>query len=892
MGLSNLEKIFDPRNIAVIGASGKEKSIGNALMKNLLEGGFGGSIVPVNPHYSEIYGLRVYPSLTDAPERVDLAVIATPIASVPGIIGECVRLGVSGAIIISAGGRESGEKGRLVEEEIEKQAAGTGLRIIGPNCLGILRPGKKLNASFAHRMVQDGTLAFISQSGAICTAMLDLALKENIGFRYFVSIGSMLDVDFGDLIDFLGNDPDVKSILLYVESLTNFRKFMSAAREVSRVKPIIVLKSGRSAAGAQAAASHTGAMAGEDAVYDAAFKRAGIVRVDDLQDFFDCAELLAKQRAPAGPRIVVVTNAGGPGVMAADAVAQNGLELSRLSAEMMDRLNRILPPHWSHSNPIDLLGDATAERYAAVSDCCFLDGEVDGMLVILNPQAMTEPSEVAEAMAGSLKNRPFPVFAVWMGGGHVEEGIRILNREGIPTYDTPERAVRSFKYLYSYSRNLEMMQQIPSSLPQKETNEEAARAMIEQGLKSPNGLLTERESKLLLSSYGVVVNRTEVAATLYDALRIAAQMGYPLVMKVNSRDITHKTEAGGVKTGLSNQKEVRSAFHEIMRSAKNYNPSAVLEGVSIQRMILKPDVELLLGAKRDPSFGPVILFGMGGIFAEILGDRSLGLPPMNQALARRLMEESRAFRILKGYRNRPPADLGLLEQMIVGLSHLLSDFPEIMELDMNPVIVKEGKPCAVDARVIVRPSEIRPPHHLVISPYPEQYESHEKTGSGLSIFLRPIRPEDAPLLLKLFDTMSMRSRYLRFFNPLRSLSLDLVVRLTQVDYDRHIALVAVIEEDHKENIIGVARIISDPDRRRAEFAVAVGDPWQRKGVGKTLMEGVIRVAGEYGIREIYGEVLAENIEMMELGKRLGFKKSAGGKAGGCILTLNLGNPGV
>ncbi|MDD5203928.1 MAG: GNAT family N-acetyltransferase [Desulfobacterales bacterium] len=893
MGLFNLDRIFDPRNIAVIGASGTEKSIGNALMKNLVEGGFEGNVVPINPRYSELYGLRVYPLLSDAPERVDLAVIATPIFTVPAIIGECVRLGVAGAIIISAGGKESGEKGREIEAQIEEVAAGTGLRIIGPNCLGILRPGKRVNASFAHQMVQDGTLAFISQSGAICTAMLDLALKENMGFRYFVSIGSMLDVDFGDLIDYLGNDPDVKCILLYVESLSNFRKFMSAAREVSRVKPIIVLKSGRSAAGAQAAASHTGAMAGEDAVYDAAFKRAGIVRVDDLEGFFDCAELLAKQRPPAGPRIVVVTNAGGPGVMAADAVAQHGLELSVLSEETMNRLNRILPPHWSHRNPIDLLGDATAERYAAVSDCCFLDGEIDGMLVILNPQAMTEPAEVAEAVAKSIKNRPFPVFAVWMGGGHVEEGIRILNRENIPTYATPERAVRSFKYLYAYSRNLEMLQEIPSSLPQAETNEAAARNIIDEALKSPNGLLTEKESKLLLASYGVTVNHTEVALTLYDALRVAAQMGYPLVMKIHSRDITHKTEAGGVKVGLDNQKEVRAGFHEIMRNARNYDPSAVLEGVSLQRMISKPEVELLLGAKRDPHFGPVILFGLGGIFAEVLGDRSLGLPPMNQTLARRIMEESRAFRILKGYRNRPPADLELLERMIISLSHLLVDFPEIIELDMNPVIVKDGKPCAVDARVIVRSSEVRPPHHLVISPYPQQYEFHEITSSGLSLLLRPIRPEDAPLLLELFDSMSMRSRYLRFFNPIRSLSPDLVVRFTQVDYDRHIALVAVRKENGKESILGVARIISDPDRKSAEFSVAVGDQWQRKGIGKTLMECILRVARDYGIKRIHGEVLAENAEMLELGHILGFTRSSEGKAGDYILTLELTeSPGI
>lgn len=888
MGLYHLEKIFDAGSVAVIGASPTQGTIGHAIIKNLMEGGFEGRILPVNPKYSDIEGLQCYKSILGAEDHVDMAVIATPISTVRDIVEECVEAGVGGAIIISAGGKETGEKGRKIEEEIGRIAMEGGLRIVGPNCMGIIRPGKKLNASFAARMPFQGKLAFISQSGAICSAMLDLSMKERMGFSYFVSIGSMLDVDFGDLIDYLGDEPDVNSILLYIESLTEIRKFMSAAREVSRVKPIVVLKAGKSAAGAKAAASHTGAMAGEDAVYDAAFRRAGIARVRNLEDFFDCAELLAKQTPPKGPRVVVVTNSGGPGVMAADAVAEYGLELSPLREETVSQLNEVLPAHWSHGNPIDLLGDAGPDRYAKVATCCFGQGDMDGMLVILNPQAMTDPAEVAKAMTESLKGRPYPVFAAWMGGEDVEEGIEILNRGGIPTYGTPERAVRSFMYLYHYSKNLEMLQETPSLLPQgMEPDEGQAAGILKEGLKREKGILTEAESKRLLSSYGIEVNRTETAGSADEALRLAGEIGYPLVMKVHSTEITHKTEAGGVKIGLRTDEEVRQAYEEIMESARAYDPDAAVEGVSLQPMIANPEAEILIGAKRDESFGPVILFGLGGIYAEVLGDRALGLPPLNQTLARRLMEETKVFRILKGYRNRPAANLELLEQMLVSLSHLLVDFPEIAELDMNPVIVKDGKPCAVDARVIVRESGVTAPQHLVISPYPEQYESREVTKDGVEVYLRPIKPEDAPLLLDLFDSMSKKSRYYRFFSPMKTLSRGMLVRLTQVDYDRHIALVALHKEDGKEKMVGVARVISGADRNRAEFSVAVGDPWQGKGIGRKLLERSLEVAKDYGIKKVYGEVLAENREMLRLGRELGFETRPDGDAGDYVLTTEI-----
>ena len=888
MGLYNLDKIFKPRSIAVVGASETRGSIGLAIMENLIQGGYEGRVIPVNPKYSKITGIKTYKSLTGADQNIDLAVIATPISTVPEIVRQCVDAGVGGAIIISAGGRETGNEGRELEKEIEKEARKGGVRIIGPNCMGIICPKQKLNASFASHMAPAGKMAFISQSGAICSAMLDLSLKKKMGFRYFVSIGSMLDVDFGDLIDYLGNDPEVTSILLYMESLTEIRKFMSAAREVSRIKPIVVLKAGKSEQGAKAAASHTGALAGENRVYEAAFIRAGLARVRTLEDFFDCAELLAKQSPPLGRRLVVVTNSGGPGVMAADAIEEYGLELTPLNEETIDRLNKILPPFWSHGNPIDILGDATPERYARVTDCCFETGSIDGMLVIVNPQAMTDPTEVAEALSRDLKRKRYPVFTAMMGGMDVEMGRIILNDAGIPTYGTPERAVRSFAVLCDYARNLKLLQEIPSRfLRDVVAEEKKAKELIAKSLDGEDVFLQEVESKRLLAFYGIPVNQTQAAGSVEEALRLALDMDYPLVMKILSPDIVHKTEAHGIRTDITNELELREAYKKVMEAARTYNPDADIRGVTLQPMVQKADVELLIGAKRDPIFGPVILFGMGGIFAEVIGDRNIALAPLNRTLARRLMEKTKAYKLLNGYRNIPKADLGLLEQLLVCLSHLLVDFPEIAELDMNPVLVKDGKPLTVDARILLRKTDTRSPHHLVISSYPEQYESKETTGHGLQIFIRPIKPEDASLLLELFENLSPESRYHRFFSPMKSLSRDMLVRFTQIDYDRHIGLVALGREEGEEKMLGVARVIMEPDRHNAEFSVAVGDRWQGKGVGRRLLERCLDTGRDYGIETVQGFVLAENTQMLRLGHELGFQVSKNGEANMYHLTIDL-----
>ncbi len=870
MSQFNLNRIFSPRQVAVVGASEKPGSIGNALMNNLITGGFPGKLLPVNPKYETLYGMPVFGAVSELEEEVDLAVIAAPIQAVPGITQECVARKMAGAVVISAGGKEVGEAGRQIEEKIRSTAYAGGLRIVGPNCFGIIRPGGNLNVSFASEMPETGELAFVSQSGAICAAILDRACKEHIGFSHFVSIGSMLDVDFGDLIDYLGNDAAAKSILLYIESLTNFRKFVSAARSVSRVKPIIVLKAGRSAAGARAAASHTGAMAGEDAVYDAAFKRAGVVRVDSIQDLFDCAELMAKQPRPRGSRLTIVTNGGGPGVMAADTLARFGLDPAPLSPETIRKLDAFLPPFWSRNNPIDILGDASGERFRRALEVCFDATNTDGVCVILAPQALTDTVLLAETLASMMKDRRFPVFACWLGGKSIERAVEILNESGIPTYGTPEQAVRAFLYMVEYARNMESLLELPPKLTTHITfDPETARHLL-AGTPADR-FMRESDAKEVLSAYGLPVIRTELADSEEEASRLGQTLGYPLVMKLRSPDITHKTEAGGVRLDLRSDADVRAAFGGIVESARRHDPEARIEGVMMQPFLANPDYEILLGAKRDANFGPVILFGMGGIFTEVLKDRALGLPPINRLLARRMMQETKAWTLLRGYRNRPPANLELLEEMIIRLSQLLIDFPEIAELDMNPVLIKDGRAVAVDARILLSKAKQPYPLHLVISPYPAEDETRLVTEEGARLFIRPIKPEDAPLFQGLFKVLSPTSIYNRFFRPITALSPEMLTRFTQIDYDREIAMVALDDDPGAERILGVARIIGDPDGKSGEFAVLVGDPWHEQGIGSSLLERCLSIAEKRGYRMVSGIVLSENRSMLALGKKLGFQ---------------------
>ena len=793
-----MEQFFNPKSIAVIGASDKPDSIGHTLVQNLIDGGYDGTILPVNPHLDEVHGLKAYRAITDAPPFTDLAIVAVPIAMTPEVVRQCVRAGTRGVIIIAAGGRELGEEGRLIEEQISGAFEGSGLRIIGPNCLGVIRPARKLNASFIPGMPAHGIIGFISQSGAIGTASLDRAAMGNVGFSHFISIGSMLDVDFGDMIDYLGNDGNVKAILIYMENLTNTRKFMSAARAVSRIKPIIVLKAGKSEAGARAATTHIGAMVGEDAVYDAAFKRAGIVRVPTLARLFDCAELMAKQPRPAGSRLAIITNGGGPGIMAADTLAEYNLEPAPIPDDIMAQLDEILPPHWSRNNPIDILGNATLERFTRAMEICLASREFDGVLIIMVSEPHIRPEEVAEALAGLVKRKRFPVFASWMGGSRMAAANDILNRANIPTYETPERAVRAFLYMVEYTRNQELLSQAPAKLSadlffdrdfvfrtiydcfygSQEDQEE-----VDYYQEGPmERMLDEITSKRVLAAYGIPVAETVLATTVDEAVALAADMEMPLVMKLVSPDISHKSDAGGVQLDLRNEDDLGQAWERIMAGARAYNPEARITGVSLQPFIANPDFELLMGCKTDANFGPVLLFGSGGIYAEVLHDQALGLPPLNRLLARRMMEETRIQPLLKGYRNHPPADLEKLEELLIRLSQLVIDFPEIVEMDINPVVVKNGEPCAVDARIrLVRDESGTTRQHLVISPYPQHLERHDLTDLDMPLFIRPIKPEDAALFTELFNTLTPTSIYYRFFSVVKSLTPEILARFTQLD---------------------------------------------------------------------------------------------------------------
>ena len=880
MSIENMDKLFKPRNVAVIGASSRDGSVGHSVYRNIILGGFNGTVYPVNTTHRTVLNEPAWKSVKDIPEPVDLAVVVTPISSVPAIMGECVAAGVGAAVIISAGGKETGSQGSAVEAAIKAEARKGGIRLIGPNCLGIYASESALNAHFASHIASPGNMAFISQSGAICTSVLDLAVKERIGFRYFASLGSMLDVEFGDMIDYLGADPEVSSIMMYVENLSRFRNFMSAARAVSRVKPIIALKAGRTGAGSRAATSHTGAMTGEDAVYEAAFKRAGVIRVQTFEELFDCAELLAKKPRITKQGLAVITNAGGPGVMAVDAMNDHALDPVTLSPQTVESLNRFLPAHWSHANPVDILGDASPERYKKTVEICMAAPEVKALLIMLSPVAMTRPSDIAEAVISTIKDTTLPVFTAFIGGFDVEIGRELFNQAGVPTFDSPERAVRAYANLCRYSSNIELLNEIPPMLDvQLNFKKKEVEVLIAHHVESGNTMLTESESKHLLSLYGIPVNPVESAAYEEEAAQKAERLGYPLAMKIDSRDITHKSDVGGVILDIKNQNEVRNAYQTMMGNAASRRPDARIKGVTLQPMLEKTACELIIGAKKDKDFGPVILFGLGGVMTEIISDKALALPPLNRQLARRLMEETRVIRILQGYRGSKPVNLSLIEEILIRLSHLVSDFSEIEELDINPLFADENRVLALDARIKTAESSVKAPRHLVISPYPNQYEERLLTKTGESLFIRPIRPEDAPLLVKLFENLSSRTIYYRFFSPMKQLPPSMLARFTQIDYDRSMALCAFLQQEGVEKMVGVARFIGDSDPKSVEFAVMIEDCWQGKGIGAELMKRLVAIAKDRGVTYIRGTVLAENTQMLALGKKMGFEIKTAQDAG-------------
>jgi acetyltransferase len=878
MGTLNLDKIFNPQSVAIIGASDVEGSVGYAIVKNFTQLGYTGKVYFVNIRKTEILGIKTYPSVDQIHESVDLAIIATPAKTVPDVILECGRAQVKGAIIVSAGFKETGPEGKRLEEQILENARKNGIRIIGPNCIGIIRPRTSLNATFLDKMPKAGKIAFLSQSGALGSAILDWAIHENIGFSNFVSVGSMIDVDFGDLIDYFGNDPKTKSILMYVEGITEARKFMSAARHFARTKPIIVVKSGKFGESAKAAASHTGSLSGEDDIYDAAFKRAGIVRVDEIADLFNAAEVLGTQPLPKGKRLAIITNAGGPGVMATDALIAQGGQLATLSKKSLDALNAALPPFWSHGNPVDVLGDARSERYKVAVEACLNDENIDGIVIVFTQQAVSESVEIAKTIVELVRSKSYQnktILTSFMGYGAVQEANGILNANNIPTYSTPEQAIRTYMAMYHYQKNIELLYETPEELPVDAVPpKRPVNVILRNAALEGREVLTEDEAKKILKYYNFPVIKTEVANNVEEAVLYAQQMGFPVVLKILSPQIIHKSDVGGVILNVHSETEVREAFELLIQRATAHYPNANIIGVTVQPMVEKKGYEIIIGGKKDPVFGPTILFGMGGVGVELFKDYSIGLPPLNTTLIHRMMEETKVYQLLKGFRGSKPVDLKKLEETVLQFSQLLVDYPQIKEIDINPLLINEHDACILDARIIIDKTKVctklEPHEHIVISPYPKKYELLWTLKDGQEVLLRPIKPEDEPLWLEWFQSLSEESIRYRFFQMLKDTPHEVRVRYCNIDYDREIAIVAEIMENGKRKLLGVSRLSIETDGKNGEMAFIVTDQYQGLGLGTKMVDYTLDIAKEKGVESVYAIMLPDNYRALTLTKKMGF----------------------
>ena len=877
MGVSNLDRLFNPGRIALVDVSPNPNSVGGKVLSNLVGGGFTGVVYPVNPSHEAVLGVPCYPDLAHLPRQPDLAIVCSAPDQVPRQVAACGEAGIRAVIIVTAGFKETGDAGAALERQIrEARARFDGMRILGPNCLGVLVPRINLNASFAPALPRNGDIAFISQSGALCASVLDWALEGGIGFSHFVSIGNALDVDFGDLIDYFGEDPNTRSIILYVESITQARSFMTAARAFARQKPIIAFKAGRFPAAARAAASHTGAMASEDAVYDAAFQRTGIARVGDLGDVFDCAELIGRGRIPAGPRLAIVTNAGGPGVIATDALeAQHGT-LARLAPETMAKLEADLPPPWSHGDPVDVLGDANPKRIEKAVQAVLEDPGVDAVLTIVTPQAMTSPAGIARALGRLAKQTAKPMLAAWLGGRQMRASLPALAESGIAAYQTPEQAVRAFGTLAAYARNLETLYETPKDVAiQLPYDREEAKRRFVAARFGADTVLGEDVAKELLASYGIPVTTPEVAATAAEAVAVAQRLGYPVVLKVRSPDITHKTDVGGVALDLEDAEMVAAAYESILRRARAARPDARLEGVTVQQMIRAADsLELILGIKRDPVFGTVMMAGMGGVGAELLGDRSLGFPPLNERLAMRMLEELRMWPLFTGYRGRKPVNVDALVGVLIRLSYLAADYPEIAELDINPLLCTPQEVVALDARAVVDRALVgaaaEPYAHLVLRPYPEKLVTRTRLKDGTDLTLRPIRPEDEALWLAMLRSCSKETIYSRFRYLFDWSTHAVATRFCYIDYAREIAIVAEIGEGADRRLIGVGRLIADPGHDAGEYAVLVVDAFQHRDLGGLLTDTCIEIARGWKLKRVVAQTTTDNLAMIAVFQRRGF----------------------
>ena len=874
MSIRNLKHLFEPASVALIGASSRPQSLGATVLQNLLAGGFSGPIMPVNPKYENLSGLKVYPSVSRLPSPPDLAIICTPPATVPGIIGDLGKLGTKAAIVLTAGLSATRDmRGRSIRDLMLAAAKPHLLRILGPNCVGLLVPGIGLNASFAHAGALPGKIAFLSQSGAMVTGVLDWAKSRGIGFSKFISLGDKADVDFGDVLDYLASDPETRAILLYMEAISDARKFMSAARAAARSKPTLVIKAGRMPEGAKAAASHTGALTGSDDVYDAAIRRAGMLRVYTTLDLFDAVETLARSRPAKGDRLAIITNGGGPGVMATDALIGKQGCLASLSPQALQKLDKILPAAWSRDNPVDIVGDAPAGRYVGAMEAMLSEPDVDAILLIHAPTAIVSSTDIAAAVAPVAKAAARNVFACWIGGDSVAQARSILSDAGIPNYATPEEAARGFMQTVQYHRNQKLLMEVPASVSDAFAEDRAAvRAIVKEVLAAGRSALSEPEAKKVLAAYGIPVVPTRAARTVEDAVQCAKEIGFPVALKILSPDIVHKSDIGGVVLDLEDADSVASAATAMNRRLHELRPDARPGGFSVQSMVRKAEAhELILGVATDPVFGPVILFGQGGIAVEVTADHAVALPPLNMALARDLISRTRISKLLAGFRHRPAANQDAICHALIRISHLIIDIPEIVELDINPLLADASGVVALDARISVRKAEQSGVGRLAIRPYPEELEAWI-AWQGEPILVRPIKPEDGPCYTEFFNSLDPEDVRMRMFVRMRELSNAQLARMTQIDYNREMAFIAVrTGADRMQEMLGVARVIFDPDNVSAEFAISVRSDLKGKGMGRLLMNTIIRYCRERGTQEILGEALSYNKPLIGMVKSMGFE---------------------
>jgi acetyltransferase len=869
-----MDKIFNPKTVAVFGATNNENSVGYAIMNNLVGSGYQGVVYPINLKRKSVFGIKAYKSLKDTEDDIDLAVIATPSVTVPDIVKQCGEYKVGGILIISAGFLEAGDEGKKMVETIKSTAKKYNIPIIGPNCLGFIKPSIKLNVSFANKMALPGNIALISQSGALCTAMLDWSVSENVGFSHFISIGSMIDVGFGELIDYLDKDPNTSSIIIYMESMTKSSKFFSAARAFSRNKPILVLKAGKSEAGAKVALSHTGTLAGSDIAFEAAFKRAGMISVDTIDQLFNGAQALSKQPRPKGDRLAIVTNAGGPGVLATDLLIKLGGQLAPLSDEAMTELNKILPPMWSHNNPVDVLGDASEVEYGGALEILSQENTVDAILVILTPQAMTNPTAIAKEVVRISKKSNKTILVSWMGSSDVKEGQQILDQGKIPTFVVPEKAIDTFMDMVKYTKNIDLLYQTPANIPsQFAPQKDKARELINNIVAEGRYILNETEAKEILKYYQIPVTQFQLATTEEEAEEIAERIGYPLVMKIASPDILHKTDAGGVALGVEDKETARKKFRKIIQSAKVYKPDADIHGVMLEEMIDKK-FELIIGSKKDPIFGPIIIFGMGGVAVEVFRDLNVAIPPLNMALALRLVENTKIYKLLRGYRGMKGVDIKAIQFVLYKFAYLIMDFPEIKEIDINPFAIDEHSGVVLDAKIVLDEeaieNKVQAYDHLMIAPYPSEYSYLIKLIDDTEVLIRPIKPEDEPNEKEMFANFSKQTLYFRFFGYIKDITHDMLTRFTQIDYNREMALIGEINVDGKTQMIGVSRIVSDLENHTAEFAIVVADAWHGKGLGAHLMDKILEIAKKKGIKKVYASVMKANDTMVQMFRQRDF----------------------